>query len=306
MPQKKITLLLYGADRQLWAGSGARLRVTDPNRRNDVRVLVSQPLKGAVIEMNLDVAFDAGQIYVVSVEAKGYRPAWQIVWHDTFLRDEAGRKIEVPHAMMRLMLIPRKPSSQDLPLGHRRLTDEHGGLASVWTLTEADYRALPAAHQMALLNIEAKLRETFIGTNALLSYVTGLRGIDQDRLFILVSSELKDLLGRSPLFADAAGHPVPKNFPGFPAHPDSWKHTLFNSGNVQLSFSDTTEPWPAVGSGAEACFSVDVDVDLARGFSHGIEWLSNNLIKPGQKTDQTKIYGLLFSQGIQPLYTLDP
>jgi hypothetical protein len=305
MPQKTITLLLYGADRQLWSGPTARLRVTDPNRRNDVRVLVSQPLQQPVVEMNLDVPFDAGQIYVVSVEVKGYRPAWQIIWHETFLKDDAGRTVEVAGVTMRLMLIPRKPTSSDLQFGHRRLT-ERGGLADVWTLTELEYQALPASHQMALLNIEAKLRETFLGTESVLSHVTGLRGIDPDRLFILAAPALKQLVDESPDFAEAAGHPVPPSFPGLPAHPDSWKHTRYPSGNVQLSFASVVEPWPPGAFSPTSSFSVDVDVDLARGFSHAIEWLENKLIKPGQTTDQSKVYGLLFSQGIYPLYTLNP
>lgn len=72
------------------------------------------------------------------------------------------------------MLVPTKPTSSDLPDGYQRLSDEHGQLASVWTLTEADYRALAPARQMALLNLAAKLRETLIGHHSLLSRVGGL------------------------------------------------------------------------------------------------------------------------------------
>lgn len=303
---KTVTVLLYGADRNPWKGKGAKLRVTDANRNGPINVLAEVDLKGAIVELDLTVLFDGGQTYVLTVQAPRHRTAWQVLWYPTFVREENGRKVEKPGAILRLMLVPDRATSADLGTGYDRLVDEHGGLAAIWTLTPAAYQKLDAARKMALLNIEAKLRDTLIGSNSLLSYVTGLRGIDPDRLFILVDPELKALVARSADFAGAEGHDVPKNFPKFPKHPDSWKHTLFSGGNIQLSFSESTEPW-SVGKGQKSLpsFSVDVDIDLARGVDHASEWLDNNVIHPGQKTDQTQVYSLLFGQGIFPLYTLD-
>ena len=53
-------------------------------------------------------------------------------------------------------------------------------------------------------------------------------------------------------------------------------------------------------------FSVDADIDLERGLLHVAEWLDNKFIHPSQKTNQTLVYALLFSQGIIPHYTLSP
>jgi hypothetical protein len=53
-------------------------------------------------------------------------------------------------------------------------------------------------------------------------------------------------------------------------------------------------------------YSVDADIDLERGLLHVAEWLDNELLHPGKKTDQTRVYALLFSQNIIPRYTLSP
>ena len=52
--------------------------------------------------------------------------------------------------------------------------------------------------------------------------------------------------------------------------------------------------------------SADVDIDLGRGLAHAKEWLENNVFRPGHKTNQALVYGLLYTQGILPRYTLDP
>ena len=52
--------------------------------------------------------------------------------------------------------------------------------------------------------------------------------------------------------------------------------------------------------------SADVDIDLGRGLAHAKEWLENNVFRPGHKTNQALVYGLLYTQGILPNYTLDP
>ena len=193
--------------------------------------------------------------------------------------------------------------SSDLVGGYGRLVALGSALPGFFT--EDQYNDLSAAQQMAFLNIEVKLRETYVGHDSLLSYVTGMRAADSDRLFLLVRSELKPLIERSADFASAAGHGVPTNHPDFPACPDSWKHTRFEFGNVQLSFSTETEPWPTDVETPQSCFALDTDIDLERGILHVGEWLDNNVINPGKKTDQTLVYALLFAQGFLPVYTLD-
>ena len=298
---KKLTILLHGADRELWRGGPVEFRMID-NNTGKAKVLARRQVVQSVFEVSAQIPFDAGQSYVVAIEAPKHRAAWHIVTHGTFIREENGRAVERDDAILRLMLVPSKPASSDLADGFDEVVAT-SPLAQVWTLTKKDYDALDPSQQMALLNIEAKLRETAVGTRSLLSYVTGLRHIARDRLFILVKPDLKDIIKHSSEFAGAPGHKAPKDLE-LPNHPDSWKHRKYTSGNVQLSFSEGTEPWPAGSSSLS--HSIDADIDLAKGFGHTIEWLHNNVFKPGHKTDQTLVYSLLFAQGILPHYTLDP
>jgi hypothetical protein len=302
MPNKKVTIIVYGADRNLWAGDPCHLTITDVND-GTLMVLMNRNIRGTTIEVDLNVPFDAGQIYGIQVKAAGHRPAWQLVRRRSFLREEGGREIERPDTILRLMLVPDHPKSEDVANGFQELARRGSRLSNVWTLPEP-YSDLETRRQMALLNIEAKLRETYVGSSSLISFVTGLRGIDPDRLFILVNSELKAIVERSRDFAGAPGHGAPGEHAGVPAHPDSWKSTLFGAGNVQLSFSAETEPWPKEGKNTQSCYSVDVDIDLERGLAHVGEWLDNNVVHRDKKTDQTLVYALLYSQGILPCYTL--
>jgi hypothetical protein len=163
---------------------------------------------------------------------------------------------------------------------------------------------LEVAAKMAFLNIEAKLRETRIDGAPLMSFVRAVRHVAVDRVFVLFDAELKARMPRAVDFAGAPGHPAPHGLAGLPAHPDSWKHTRFAEGNVQLSFAADPEPFPA-GSASQA-HSADVDIDLGRGLAHAGEWLVNNVFLPGHKTNQALVYALLFAQGILPVYALAP
>ena len=165
--------------------------------------------------------------------------------------------------------------------------------------------ALDVAAKMAFLNIEAKLRETVIDGAPLMSFVRGVRHVAVDRVFLLFDSGLKARMPRAIDFAGAPGHGAPKSLPDLPAHPDSWKHTRFAEGNVQLSFSEDAVPF-AGGGPASLVHSADVDIDLGRGLAHAKEWLENNVFRPGHKTNQALVYALLYAQGILPQYTLDP
>lgn len=316
MASKKLSVILYGADRQLWHGSSATLRVTKFDSHGMERLwirtatgrrLKNVPLSGSIIEVNLDLQFDAGQIYAVTLNAKKHRPAWQLVNRRTFLRKEGSEEIERADAILRLMLVPRKPTSSDLDLGFDKLASRESPLVQAATgIQENEYKKLEPATKMALLNIEAKLRETPMGGRPIMSHITGLRHAAPDRLFVMMRAGVKELIERSADFVSAAGHEKP-NIPGkkLPGHPDSWKHQVFSAGNIQLSFAAKSEAWPEGISDPNRSYSVDADIDLERGIKHWWEWLENNVFKPGQKTDQTVVYALLYSQGITPDYTLD-
>jgi hypothetical protein len=206
---------------------------------------------------------------------------------------------------MQLMLVPNNPSSSDLDAGYDLLQADGSQLVAAGTgLDKNHYLALAPGAKMAFLNIAAKLRDTRINGLSLLSFVLGLRLVQVDRLFLFMRSEIKHLVEHSSDFASALGHKAPTNVPvTLPSHPDSWKHTRFGAGNLQLSFAKEAEPFPA--DTRKQVFSVDVDIDLERGLLHVLEFLDNK-IHPSKKTNQTLVYALLFSQGIIPHYTLDP
>ena len=172
-------------------------------------------------------------------------------------------------------------------------------------LTKEMFLGLKPPQKMALLNIEAKLRERRLKGTPLLSFIQAVRYVAVDRIFVLVQPEMKQIIEDSSEFASAPGHKAPKGTPVvLPNHPDSWKHRRFGAGDIQLSFSKVCETLQGIPS--RQVFSVDSDIDLERGLGHVFEWLDNHVLHPGKKTDQTQVYFLLFSQGIIPDYTLDP
>jgi len=301
--EKHLTVILYGSDRHLWNGAPVQVRVTDEFAQGGPKPLHQGRVAGATVDLRLDLPFDAGQIYGVDFSAPGHRPAWQLVRRSDFLR--MPEEIEGPDAILRLMLVPDKPGTADLSQGFQRLAQRGSPVAAAGAgLDEDRYQELEAANRMALLNIEAKLRETFVDSAPVLSFVKAVRHVAVDRLFLLVDAGLKDRVARAADFAGAPGHGAPDIPGGAPAHPDSWKHRRFAEGNVQLSFSAETELLP--GRPGAPVHSVDVDIDLGRGLAHVVEYLDNNVFRRGHKTDQTLIYGLLYAQRILPLYTLDP
>ena len=305
MSTKAITLIILRADRKLWSGGRARLQVTD--MRAGLKVLHNKSLAAGshTILINLDLLFNAGQVYGISIDADGHRSAWQLVNRQSFIREEGQTKVEVDGMTMRLMLVPDKPSSSDLEAAYDQLKASASPLvADKSGLSKNAYRALEPAAKMAMLNLDAKLRETRINGASLLSFVQGLRHVAIDRLFLLTRPELKQMVKSSSEFASAPGHKAPKNVPmPLPPHPASWKHTRFGAGNLQLSFAENSQPLP--GDASRQVFSVEADIDLERGLLHVAEWLDNKVGKI-RKTDQTLIYALLFSQGITPNYTLSP
>jgi hypothetical protein len=210
--------------------------------------------------------------------------------------------VEIDDIVLRLMLLPDSPGTTDLPQGYDRLKQLASPFTSDTGISAEAYQGLDVAAKMAFLNLEAKLRETMLEGSPLISFVKGVTRVAVDRVFVLFDPVLKSQMPRAGEFGDAPGHKAPKDS-GLPDHPDSWKHVRFSEGNVQLSFSKEA----AILGGATApVHSADVDIDLGKGLAHVKEWLVNNVFKPGHKTNQALVYGLLYAQGILPRYTLDP
>ena len=306
MIKKKVTVIVLRADQKLWTGGSLRLKVTDL-RDKDLKSLknVSFPGTSNIIEVNLNLPFDAGQAYGIQVDTEGHRSAWQIIKRRTFLREEGGQVVEIDNAIFRLMVVPNKPRALGLDQGYDQLEAEGSPFVNGpdrWPRER--YINMGDAEKMAFLNIDAKVRDTRINGLSLRQSVRGVSLVGPARVHMFVRSELKDLVATSPDFSTAPGHPTPPKGTTLPGHPDSWKHNRFGAGNLQLSFSKETMPLPSDPS--MRVYSVDADIDLERGLLHVAEWLNNELLHPGKKTDQTRVYALLFSQGIITRYTLSP
>jgi hypothetical protein len=201
------------------------------------------------------------------------------------------------------MLVPKKTISPDLDQAFDQLVEHNSPFVNSQTgISKEEFERLEDAEKMAFFNLESKLKGTRIAGNPLILRTTGLRHVEPDRVYVMMSSEAKQLIEDSPDFVSAPGHGRPAEKPELPDHPDSWKHDIYPTGNIQLSFADSSEAWPS--DSVTQSYSVDVDIDLEKGLRHVWEWLENNVFRAGQKTDQTIVYALLFSQGIIPEYTL--
>jgi hypothetical protein len=301
---KRLTVVLYGCDRNLWRGGPLKIRVSDVFASGGPRLLYQGRTEAATVDVRLPLPFDAGQVYGLTFSAPGHRPAWQLVRRADFIR--VPENIEGNDLVLRLMLVPDSVGTSDVPQGLGRLQQRASPLVAPGAgFTDGMFQPLAVAAQMAFLNIEAKLRETYVDARPLLSFVRGVRHAAVDRLFLFFDADLKDRLARAADFAAAPGHGAPASLPDLPAHPDSWKHRRYAEGNVQLSFSLDPIAMPA-GGGSAPVHSADVDIDLGKGLAHVVEWLENNVFRPGHKTNQAIVYGQLYAQGILPVYALDP
>jgi hypothetical protein len=301
--EKRVTVILYGSDRNLWSGGSLQIKVSDLFAAGGAKVVFSGKTEASTVELRLQLPFDAGQLYGLTFSAPRHRPAWQILRRLDFIR--MPDQVEVDDLILRLMIVPDSPGTTDVPGGLERLVQIASPFAAPGRgIDDGMFQRLDVAAKMAFLNVEAKLRETVIDGAPLMSFVRAVRHVAVDRLFLMFDSGLKPRMARAVDFAGAAGHAAPKEPAGLPDHPDSWKHTRYAEGNIQLSFSADAEPLP--GGPGSLVHSADVDIDLGRGLAHAKEWLENNVFRPGHKTSQALVYAQLYAQGILPQYTLDP
>lgn len=301
MSDKRLTVVLYGCDRNVWGGGPIEIRISDVFAAGGPRPLYEGRSEEATIDMRLQLPFDAGQVYGFTFSAPGHRPAWQLVRRVDFIRPV--ERIEADDLILRLMLMPDAPGTTDLPKAFERIQQTGSPFAAPGSgITPEAFEELAEPAKMAFLNIEAKLRETSIDGSPLMSFVRGVSQVAVDRVFLRFDPGLKARMARATEFASAPGHAAPKRLPDLPDHPDSWKHVRFAEGNIQLSFSKDAS---AAGMSSPV-HSADVDIDLGRGLAHAKEWLENNVFRPGHKTNQALVYAQLYAQGILPRYTLDP
>jgi hypothetical protein len=300
---KRVTVILYGSDRNLWNGGTLKIQVWNLLASGGPKLLMSGNTDASTVELRLQLPFDAGQLYGLTFSEPDHRPAWQMIRRTDFIRTRD--QIEADDLILRLMLVPDRPGTSEVAGGFDKLSELASPFAAPKTgIDAARFGRLDVAAKMAFLNIEAKLRETIIDGAPLISFVRAVRHVAVDRVFLLFDSALKPRMDRAADFAGAPGHRAPKEPAGLPDHPDSWKHTRYAEGNVQLSFS--AEASSLAAGGGALVHSADVDIDLGRGLAHAKEWLENHVFKPGHKTNQALVYGQLYAQGILPQYTLDP
>jgi hypothetical protein len=302
--EKRVTAILYGCDRELWRRGPLQVRVADLFAQGRSQIVWEGRTREPIVELRLQLPFDGGQVYGLTFSAPRHRPGWQLLRRVDFIR--SAEQAERDDIILRLMLVPDKPGVSDVSNGFRRLEQAASPFAATGSgVDAATFASLDVAAQMVFLNVDAKLRETVIDGAPLMSFVRGVRHVAVDRVFLLFDASLKPRMPRAVDFAGAAGHGQPGAFPDLPAHPDSWKHTRFAEGNVQLSFSKDAAPMPGGGAAAPLVHSADVDIDLGRGLAHAREWLENNVFKPGHKTNQALVYALLYAQGLLPHYVLE-
>ena len=302
MSEKRLTVVLYGCDRDVWRGGPIDVCISDVFAAGGPRPLYEGRSEEATIDMRLQLPFDAGQVYGFTFSAPGHRPAWQLVRRVDFIRPV--ERVEADDVILRLMLMPDAPGTTDLPKAFERIQQIGSPFAAPGSgITPQAFAELTDPAKMAYLNIEAKLRETSIDGSPLMSFVRGVSHVAVDRVFVRFDPGLKARMARATEFAGAPGHAAPKRLPDLPDHPDSWKHVRFAEGNIQLSFSKDAASVAGVSSPVH---SADVDIDLGRGLAHAKEWLENNVFRPGHKTNQALVYAQLYAQGILPRYTLDP
>src|SRR4051812_27094171 len=111
MLRKRVTTILYGSDRNIWAGGPVELDLTDLVASGGPRRLHQGVVSHSTVELNLDLPFDAGQIYGLRFSAPQHRPAWHLIRREDFIR--SGQGVEHDDVILRLMLVPDAPGLSD-------------------------------------------------------------------------------------------------------------------------------------------------------------------------------------------------
>ena len=86
MTEKRLTVILYGCDRNLWRGGPLGIRVSDVFAAGGPRPLYQGTTDESTLELRLALPFDAGQVYGITFSAPKHRPAWQLIRRRDFIR----------------------------------------------------------------------------------------------------------------------------------------------------------------------------------------------------------------------------
>jgi hypothetical protein len=287
-----LKVSIFDASRQLWRGPEVRLVLMDPFTGSSNKKLLDRTMpKGTNIILLEGIPADAGQRYILLVDADKHRS------HSVF----PVKPVSNTETPLNIMLIPSNPVPNFANFTYKELQVRspkfHSALSK--NVSESVFLGLAKTDpkfghikMAALLNIEAKLRATPLKSGQAIDYIRLFKNADscqRDRIKVDVEetmpSNVRGLKGFTELNSDLNE----MNHKGFPV---SFKEKIAFC-SLQLSFAKKAE---------NGALSADIDIDLLTDIGHFGEVIKNKITK--MKTDPYTIYGLLFDQGIRPLYTL--
>lgn len=286
-----INIAFFNGAGAEWTGPAVRVTLRDPFTNSPRKVLLDRETSpGTSFYMIEGVPADAGQRYILTVDAEGHRS------HSVFPVKVRPNAVTRPFRMMLVRNDP-EPDFSGFDLSRLRAVSPefHAALEGikdeVFALPQSDTQ-FGRARLAALLNIEAKLRATPLGGGHAASYVSLVEKIEccePDRVKAFVKPEMPARVAESGRFKQLN---TAANRLNHPEHPVGYKEKV-DIGSLQLSFAEQPT---ARGLAA------DMDIDLYTGAGHVGEVIKNDITDT--KTDPFAVYAQLFDQGISPLYSL--
>lgn len=288
----KINVGLFDGAGNKWNGPAATVILRDPFSSSDNKMMrkVEVPRGKNMVGIS-EVAADAGQRYIIFVDADGHRS------HAVFPVKPRPKTV----TSVRMMLIRNDPEPDFSKFNFKKLHTQspefHDALSK--NITESDLLGLAKSDAKfgrvriaALLNIEAKLRAQSLKLGSGSSYVKLIEKIEcceRDRIKVLVKPQMPAHVAELDNFGELNEDLNELNHAGFPV---SFKEkTPF--GSLQLSFAKDA---------VQNSLAADIDIDLFTDIGHFGEVVKNKITKT--KTDPFSIYVQLFDQNVRPLYAL--
>jgi hypothetical protein len=289
-----LNLTVFNGARQLWSGPAVRLVLTDPFTSSSNKTIVDKTMpKGTNNIIVSGIPADAGQRYILFVAADKHRD------HSVF----PIKPIPDTEVPLNIMLIAKDPVPDFASFSYKELKlrspQFHKAMSD--NIAESDFLGLAktdakfgAVRMCAALNIEAKVRATELKSSKAVDFIRAIRNLDaceRDRIKVDVSSDMPANVRGLKSFTELNEDLNELNHKGFPV---SFKQKVAFC-SLQLSFAKKSE---------NGLLAADIDIDLLTDIRHFGEVIKNKITK--MKTDPFTVYGLLFDQGIRPLYTLKP
>ena len=287
-----LNVSIFDASRQPWQGPEVHVKLTDPFTTS-VKTIVDTTVPAGTHNVFIsDIPTDAGQTYMLLVDADGHRD------HAVF----PVKPLPMAVTPDNIMLIRNDPVPDFNNFGYnqRQLTSPqfHSALSTnvpegaFFDLSNSDPE-FGLARMATLLNIEAKLRATALKQDQkavdFIQRFDDVSSLEPDRLKVGVKPEMPANVKGLKTFNELPAELNELNHKGFPV---SFKQKVVFC-SLQLSFAPKPE---------NELLRADIDIDLLTDIGHFGEVIKNKITKT--KTDPFTIYTELFDQNILPLYTL--